>query len=170
MARLYDAARKLPPSTLGVVAACCCLFLVQVTSNLPLDRVSMCPNDVINQHQLYRMVSSSLFHDGIMHIGMNMMSTLPLSTLLEQELGTLRHIFTVFWAILLTNSVYIFVAYSASALFSYDKLMYQHAVGFSGVLFHMVVLESSLVSRGGAPFRTLFGVAKVPSWLYPWVL
>ena len=54
-----------------------------------------------------------------------------------------------------------------SAAFGFDGLMYQHAVGFSGVLFHLSVLECNM---GQNRSRDLFGIVTVPSYLYPWVL
>jgi rhomboid domain-containing protein 1 len=100
---------------------------------------------------------------------MNMMSTLALSTLLEKQMGTLRHLLSILWAILMTNVVYILVSYLLSTLFAYDDLMFQHAVGFSGVLFHLLVLESNLLGQQES-YRSVFGVINVPSWSYPWVL
>ena len=100
-----------------------------------------------------------------MHIAMNMLSTVALSGQLERELGTLRHVHSVAWAILCSNSIYMIVAYLLSILFMYDHLMYQHSVGFSGILFHMLVLECQ---AGGS--RNIFGVVSVPAWVYPWVL
>ena len=101
-----------------------------------------------------------------MHIAMNMMSTAAISSLLEKRAGTLYHILATMPAILLTSVVYIGFAVAMS-LFGNDSLMFQHSVGFSGVIFHMVVLESNLGFQGS---RSVFGFFSVPSFLYPWVL
>lgn len=168
--RLLDTPRLLPPSTFLIVGVCISCYLLQVTTGLvPLHHVTMCPRLVIYWHEYYRIVTSAFFHGDFMHIAMNMMSALALSSLLEQEMGTIRHFVSVLWAVLVTNAIYLLVAYLASVVFHTDDLMYQHAVGFSGVLFHMLVLESSL-SLGIGNSRSLFGFASVPSWLYPWVL
>jgi membrane associated rhomboid family serine protease len=168
MPRFSEVTSKLPPSTLGIIALCCSLYLIQATTNVPaLRSVTMCPRDVIYNHQYYRIITSALFHGGIMHLLMNMMSTLALSSLLERELGTIRHLFTVVAAILFTGLLYLLLAYAVSAVFMDQNLMDQHAVGFSGVLFQMLVMESNLIGGGN---RSLFGVITVPSWLYPWVL
>ena len=45
--------------------------------------------------------------------------------------------------------------------------MYQHSVGFSGVLFHLSVLECHY---GPLQPRSLFGMVSVSPTLYPWVL
>jgi rhomboid domain-containing protein 1 len=99
-----------------------------------------------------------------MHVGMNMVSTAAISSVLEKRFGTLRHIVTTLWSILLTSSVYILVALFLSLGLGIDSLMYQHAVGFSGVIFHMSILECSLAPNRS---RSVFGFFSVPSYLYP---
>jgi len=44
--------------------------------------------------------------------------------------------------------------------------MYQHSIGFSGIIFHLSVLESYL--HPGQ--RSVFGFFSVPSFVYPWAL
>jgi len=67
---------------------------------------------------------------------------------------------------LLTSAIYILIAYAAYAVFGYDAWMYQHAVGFSGIIFHLSVLESQL--HPGP--RSVFGFFSVPAFVYPWLL
>ena len=127
---------------------------------------TMNPRSIIYLHEYYRFISSTLFHGSLMHIGMNMMSTFAICGLLEARFGTLRHAMTILWAMLLTSATYTLVAFLLHAIFGYEQLMYQHALGFSGVIFHLSVLECNL-SNGS---RSIFGVFSVPSYLYPWVL
>lgn len=44
---------------------------------------------------------------------------------------------------------------------------HQHAVGFSGVIFTLALMESY---RSTQPTRSVFGMIQVPTRLYPWVL
>jgi len=127
----------------------------------------MCPLLVLHLHEYYRILSSCIFHGSLMHIGMNMMSSYHLSLQLEKKFGTIPHLVTTLGAILTSSIVYLGVSWLASTVFGYDDLMYQHSVGFSGVLFHFLVLECNLVSHTS---RSLFGVIQIPSYLYPWVL
>jgi hypothetical protein len=71
---------------------------------------------------------------------------------------------TTLWSILLTSCVYILVAVFLSLGFGFDSLMYQHALGFSGVIFHMSILECNLAPSRS---RSVFGFFSVPSYLYP---
>ena len=96
-----------------------------------------------------------------------MLSTFALGNLLEKQLGTLGLIVTILWSAIISCSIYLGFAILAHYILDYDKWMYDHAVGFSGVLFHLSVLECHLSPQFS---RSLFGMVNVPSALYPWAL
>ena len=102
-----------------------------------------------------------------MHLFFNMMSTAAIGTLLEKRFGTLKHAITILWGILLTSVFYTLWAFIAYKLFGIEKPMYQHSVGFSGVIFQLSVLEANL---SPATSRSVFGFFFVPAYLYPWAL
>jgi len=102
-----------------------------------------------------------------MHIAMNMMSMIAIGTYLEFHFGTLWITFTILWSILLTSAVYVLVAFLIYILLGMDGLMYSHSVGFSGVLFHLLVIQAHVYPNES---RQLFGMCSVPSTAYPWVL
>lgn len=47
------------------------------------------------------------------------------------------------------------------------KISYQCAIGFSGVVFGLIVVDNNLT---GATQRSIFGLFYVPAPLYPWTL
>ena len=47
------------------------------------------------------------------------------------------------------------------------KISYQCAIGFSGVVFGLIVVDNNLT---GAMQRSIFGLFYVPAPLYPWTL
>ena len=161
-----EALRNIPPTTLGVIAVCVSLFVIQNILGWDLSLFTMCPRMVLFTNEYYRVFTSVLFHANLMHIGMNMLSTAAISSALEKRLGTLRLLFQIWYAIFVTGAIYMLIAYIAYAVFGYDKWMYQHAVGFSGIIFYLSVLES-LLHPGP---RSVFGVFSVPASVYPWVL
>jgi rhomboid domain-containing protein 1 len=142
--------------------------VLQNVLGLNLQLFTMCPRLVIYTGEYYRIITSTLFHANLMHIGMNVLSTSAIGGMLEQKLGTLRLIFTIWWSMILTSSLYLLISCLAHAIFRYDQLLYSHAVGFSGVIFHLSVLETYLHSSSSS--RSLFGFVSVPPSLYPWVL
>lgn len=127
----------------------------------------MQPRAVIYLNEYYRILTSSLFHSNLMHIGMNMMSTFAISTMLEKRMGSMRLMFTIVWSMILTSLIYIAVAYAAYIFFGKETLMLQQSLGFSGIIFHMSVIECNI---SPSLSRSVFGFITVPSYLYPWVL
>lgn len=47
------------------------------------------------------------------------------------------------------------------------QYVYQHAIGFSGVIFTLALMENH---RSTAPYRSIYGFIQVPTKLYPWAL
>ena len=137
MSRAAEVAASIPLANRFIIGLCVAVFLLQTILNLDLQDFTLCPRNVIYDHEYYRIFTSCVFHGGLIHIGFNMMSTAAIGSLLEKRFGTLRHIFSVFLGMFLTSSTYILVACLLSWVCRYDKLMYQHSVGFSGVLFQL---------------------------------
>lgn len=161
-----NALRNIPPTTLGTIGICALIFVVRSIFGWDLQLFTMCPRLVLFTHEYYRVFTSAFFHANLMHIGMNMLSTAAISGSLEKKVGTLRLLLGIWWAILVTSGIYMLIAYLAYAVFGYDAWMYQHALGYSGIIFYLSVLESRLHSGP----RSLFGMVSVPSSVYPWVL
>jgi membrane associated rhomboid family serine protease len=169
MSRLAETLRTIPPATLGIVGLCAVLYLVQAIVNVPsLHSVTFCPRLVVFDGQVYRVLTSALYHGSLMHIGMNAMSTIAIGSMLERRLGTLRLFFTVLLSIWASSLVYIGAAFFLAFVFGRSGLMNQHSVGFSGVIFHLSVLECNLNAHESS--RSVFGVFQVPTFSYPWVL
>ena len=99
-----------------------------------------------------------------MHIGMNMLSTAAVGALLERRFGTLAFLMTILWSVLLTGIFYLSLALVAQKLAGNDDLLNSHALGFSGIMFHLLVLESNLTPNAT---RSIFGFVNVPSYAYP---
>jgi membrane associated rhomboid family serine protease len=168
-----------PPTTLCMICLMGLLFLWEQTlmsssSSQQQQLYTMCPRNVIYLHEYYRILTSCLLHANIMHIGMNMMSFVALGRLLEQRHGTVPFFIMVVWMMIWTSCMYLIIAYSAHLFIQYDQWMYDHSIGFSGVLFHMVVLECSASASASASAststRSVFGIVNVPTVAYPWVL
>ena len=166
MSRWQELIKNTPVTTLFIIFLCSVLHLLQVTVGPPLSAVSLSPRLVLGTGDLYRVVSSAFYHANVMHIGMNMLSMAAVGTLVEKRVGSLSLAVTILASLLLTSLLYLTVAYLAYSWCDYTPWMYQHCVGFSGILFHLSVLECAM----GLQPRSVFGVVHVPPALYPWVL
>jgi rhomboid domain-containing protein 1 len=166
MSRLSELIESLPPATLAIVGVLISTYILQILLDPQLKEYTLNPDLILHQGQIYRMFTSTLFHGSLIHIGINLMSTLALGRALEQhQLGTLGLGATSILSMVLTPAVYIILA-AAAASVGYQGWMQQHALGFSGILFHWAVLEAS-THQG---HRSVLGLIQVPSHLYPWAL
>ena len=95
---------------------------------------------------VYRIYTSILFHGSLLHVLFNMMALVPLGSEIERIMGSVRLLYLI---ILLATSNALFhlliallVAYNP--FYSDQYLMNECAIGFSGILFSMIVIETSL--------------------------
>ena len=156
-----------PATTLFMVCTCASIYILQIVCEPHVQNFTMNPRQIIYLHEYYRIITSAIFHANFMHIGMNMMSFIAIGSSLERQFGTVWHALTILWSIFVTAAVYIFTAFLLYFGCGTESLMYQHSVGFSGVLFHLSVIQSNLIQH---PTRSLFGMIDVPSASYPWAL
>lgn len=95
---------------------------------------------------VYRFYTAVIFHGSLLHVLFNMMALVPMGSELERIMGSVRLLYlTVLLAT--TNAVlHLFIAALAgyNPFYQYDHLMNECAIGFSGILFSMIVIETSL--------------------------
>lgn len=128
---------------------------------------------VLQRLQVYRLITAPLVHGSIMHLLFNMLALVPIASGLERSQGTLHLAALLAVLILLGNAGYVLLAslvQIASTLLSLQlgqALAHQCAIGFSGIVFGLIVIDN-LVSH--ATSRSIFGLFSVPARVYPWAL
>lgn len=160
--------KNLPYANSIAMALCIGTYLLQVLMEPQIHHYTMNPRMVIYLNEYYRIISSCLFHGSIMHIGMNMMSAAAIGYDLEKKCGTLSHGITILWSMILTSSIYMLISFLLYIVFGVDHLMYQHSTGFSGVLFHLMVLQAHY--SPSMMTRNVYGFVQVSSTTFPWVM
>lgn len=103
---------------------------------------------------VYRIYSSIVFHGSLLHVLFNMLAFVPLGSELERIMGSIRMLYII---ILLATSNAIFhlliaLVVGHNPLHSLEHLMDECAIGFSGVIFSLIVIETRL---SGAQSRRL---------------
>jgi membrane associated rhomboid family serine protease len=170
MSRLSELLQRMPPATLAILGLNISVYLIfQLFLDIDIHQYTLLPSIAFKEP--YRLVTSTVLHGSLMHIGMNMMSTLGLCAALEASMGTTSLLLTTMGSIVVTPSIHVGIAFVAHFLFGYNNnnndWWQQHSLGFSGVLFHLSVLEAASSTNQS---RSLFGMISVPSHLYPWAL
>ena len=118
----------------------------------------------------YRLYSAAWFHGGFFHFGMNMIAMFQLGSTIEDALGTLTVLGLNMLFPLLVGLEYIFLEFMWSLIKKDDEPLYSCAVGYSGVLFALVVIEVALAIQRGERTRRIFGMCEVPVFFYPIVM
>lgn len=133
----------------SICLICACISLVQrdiyndiIISNIEFFIFSF----FFMLYAVYRIYTAILFHGSLLHVMFNMLALVPLGSELERVMGSIRLLYII---ILLATSnailhllVALLVAYNP--FHPYENLMNECAIGFSGVLFSMIVIETGL--------------------------
>ncbi|CAK8544223.1 unnamed protein product [Lathyrus sativus] len=161
---------SIPFLTSAVVIVCGVIYFVCLLVGYDsFAEICFLPSAVVTQFQVYRIYTSIFFHLSMLHVLFNMMAFIPLGSELERIMGSVR---LLYLTILLATSNAIFHVLVA-VLVKYNPfvtnvyLMNECAVGFSGVLFSMIVIETSL---SGVQSRSVFGLFNVPAKWYAFFL
>ena len=154
---------SLPLGTKSVLLLNVCLYVLCVLFGYDaFHEVCMAPHWVLHQLQVYRILTAPLFHGGIIHLAFNMTAFVPMASSLERLLGSVQFCHIVFLFVALSSCFHVALAVVAGAL-GFDA-MHECAIGFSGVVFGVIVVDTHLQM---VPRRSVFGFFSVPSQYYP---
>lgn len=95
---------------------------------------------------VYRIYTSVLFHGSFLHVFFNMLALVPLGSELERIMGSVRLLYTTLLLALSNAVIHLLIALlvAHNPFHPYTFLMNECAIGFSGILFSMIVIETSL--------------------------
>ncbi|WCJ34121.1 RHOMBOID-like protein 15 [Euphorbia peplus] len=161
---------SIPFLTSAVVIVCGAIYFVCLLVGYD-SFVEICflPSAVVSHFQVYRVYTSVIFHGSFLHVFFNMMALVPLGSELERIMGSVRLLYlTILLAT--TNAILhlvIALLVAHNPVQPYPNLMNECAIGFSGILFSMIVIETSL---SGVQSRSVFGLFNVPAKWYAFIL
>ncbi|KAF7074449.1 hypothetical protein CFC21_079319 [Triticum aestivum] len=159
-----------PFITSGVTIICAAIYLVCLLVGYDsYAEICFLPSAVASHFQVYRFYTSVLFHGSLLHVLFNMLTFVPLGTELERIMGSVRLLFLMF-LLATTNAIFhLIVAFLVdyNPLYHVSYLVDECSIGFSGVIFSMIVIETSL---SGVQYRSVFGLFNVPAKWYAWIL
>ncbi|XP_022766883.1 rhomboid-like protein 15 [Durio zibethinus] len=161
---------NIPFLSSSVVIVCGVVYLICLLVGYDsFYEICFLPEALVSHFQVYRIYTSIIFHGSLLHVLFNMLALVPLGSELERIMGSIRLLYTI---ILLATSNAIFhliiaLVVAHNPFRSYQNLMNECAIGFSGILFSMIVIETSL---SGVQSRSVFGLFNVPAKWYAFIL
>ncbi|CAN6577221.1 unnamed protein product [Malus baccata var. baccata] len=168
--RLRQWWESIPFLTSAVVGVCATIYLVCLLVGYDsFYEVCFSPSDVVSRFQVYRIFTSIIFHGSVLHVLFNMMALVPLGSELERIMGTVRLLYMIILLAISNAVLHLLIALlvSYNPIHPSQYLMDECAIGFSGILFSMIVIETSL---SGHQSRSVFGLFNVPAKWYAWIL
>ncbi|XP_028784840.1 rhomboid-like protein 15 isoform X3 [Neltuma alba] len=169
-ARLNQWWGSVPFLTSSVVVVCGIIYLVcLLTGYDSFIEICFLPSAIVSRFQVYRIYTSILFHSSLLHVLFNMMALVPLGSEMERIMGSVRLLYVILLLATSNAIFHVLIALLAAhnPINSYEYFMNECAIGFSGVLFSMIVIETSL---SGVQSRSVFGLFNVPAKWYAFIL
>ncbi|XP_047957139.1 rhomboid-like protein 15 isoform X1 [Salvia hispanica] len=160
----------IPFLTSVIVAICGAIYLICLLVGYDsFVEVCFLPSAVISHFQVYRTFTSIVFHGSMLHVLFNMMALVPMGSELERIMGSIRLLYIIILLAISSAILHLVIALIAAynPISFYPALMHQCSIGFSGILFSMIVIETSL---SGVQSRSFFGLFNVPAKWYVWIL
>ena len=140
------------------------IFIIQIFVDIT-PQLAFSPIKIAHG-ELWRFVSSMFLHSNALHLLMNLLCFIQVGISLEAKVGTLSFIYHILLLEILGSLVHFLLALIIES-FGYEKIFITNSIGFSGVLFSLIVIDIHLE---GGEYRSFFGLFLIPSIYYPWIL
>ncbi|CAM6053742.1 unnamed protein product, partial [Sphagnum tenellum] len=159
-----------PSVTVSIVFSCSAIYVISLVLGYDsFHQVCLLPSYLVQHFQVYRPYTSVVFHASILHLVFNMLALVPIGSGLERLLGSVRYFHVLFLLATSNSLIHVVIAYMAAynPIHQYSDLLIECSIGFSGVIFAMIVIETRLST---AQTRSIFGFFTVNAKWYPWAL
>lgn len=161
---------SIPFLTSAVVIVCGVIYLVCLLVGYDsFHEICFLPGAIVSHFEVYRIYTSIIFHGSLLHVFFNMLALVPLGSELERIMGSVRLLYMII-LLATTNAIFhltIALVVAHNPFQTSQSLMNECAIGFSGILFSMIVIETSL---SGVQSRSVFGLFNVPAKWYAFIL
>lgn len=152
--------------TLFIALVCILLFLLRIARS-DISIVCFIPSRVLTRFEIYRIFTGPFFHGGLLHILFNIIAWMFIGKDYEKAVGTLPAAYSVFILLIpLIAILHCCAAYLIDALAETHSRT-QCTIGISGVLFALLVVN---IEASAVPSISVFGLFRLPSRWYPWLL
>ena len=163
-ARGGDWYSSLPFGTRGVFTICVASFVLCVLVGFDdFARACVAPRHVLATGEVYRALTAPFFHGSLLHLALNMTAFVGTASGLERSLGTTQFALIVLLFALVAAAYHVALA-TAAALVGFTGAPMECAIGLSGIIFGLIVVDTHL---SAIERRSVFGFFDVPSGWYP---
>lgn len=168
--------RRLPPMTTAVMGLCIGVAGTSLLLGWSPLRFCLSTAAMARDGEVWRAVTAPWLHAGLLHLLFNMMSLAAIGPSLEKDtLGSLRFLAVNVHFVLVSSLLYCMLEFlwawggiASNGLSLSSPLLWRRmsscAVGYSGVIFGLLVLRCHLSDR---PQFSLFGMGRVHARYYP---
>lgn len=163
---LQDSFLRIPFITRCILILCILVHITIFLFSIPLMWLSISTHQIIHG-EIYRIITSTFVHSGLLHIFFNMSSLLQLGTDIESQFGSLSFFVMTAWAILLSGLMYCLLSMFTALITGDNGYYFTSGVGFSGILFVYAIIDSFHTTQ---VTRSVFGLFNVPAKIYPFIL
>eukprot|EP01028_Stygiella_incarcerata_P003077 TRINITY_DN1583_c0_g6_i1.p1 TRINITY_DN1583_c0_g6~~TRINITY_DN1583_c0_g6_i1.p1 ORF type:complete len:264 (-),score=58.63 TRINITY_DN1583_c0_g6_i1:842-1633(-) len=148
---------------------CLTIFYLLNKRQIPFDDVGLQFERIRDHKEYWRFVSSALSHYSVIHLIMNGNSLWELS-FLEVGMGSWAYLECSFMVFCFTSVIFVLCGWAIRS--SGTDFLQRHvdafAVGYSGVLFGLMTIWSTILSLQSPDLRMhIFGLFSVPMWASP---
>lgn len=159
------------PCTSSIVGLCVLAFMVETLAwKSSVEIGGLSAGLVVQKFQLWRVVTYCILHANIAHLVLNMIALLQLGFTMEARMGPIGFLKANVLVNLIGASLYCFLCYALDFAISQSSFTKTIVIGYSGVLFGLVSVESIRAGISNAAKVNLYGVVHVPKWAVPWCL
>jgi len=158
---------SVPLATRTLTAICSSLAVYTICFLPDTRQYVICVYPCIYMGQVWRIITSALAHGGVLHVCMNMLSFVPIGSYLEARYGSLAFAGLLLHFTVTSGVLYLAVCWAMMHIAQGDAWMMHCSVGFSGVIFALLVLQLEL--NGNVP-QSVFGMFTVPPRVYPFAI
>ncbi|XP_055520937.1 rhomboid-related protein 4-like [Leucoraja erinacea] len=144
---LFVETKGIPPVTLAIIILNMFIFL---SPALGVGEVCLSVSTTLYGCEWQRLALAPLHHIDLDHLGFNMASLVWKGSRLERRIGSARFTFSICSFGLLTGLTYLLIKATLSFLLS-DRFNLDCAVGFSGILFALKVINNGHSCDGNIP-------------------
>ncbi|XP_072349314.1 rhomboid-related protein 4-like isoform X2 [Scyliorhinus torazame] len=144
---LFIETKGIPPITLAIIILNMFIFLAP---EFNAGEVCLSVNTTFYACEWQRLLLAPLHHIDVDHLGFNMASLVWKGSKLERRVGSARFMFSILIFGLLTGVAYLSIKAALACLLT-DRFNMDCAVGFSGILFALKVINNGHSTDGNIP-------------------